>query len=178
MSFAGGTGSTRFRSFALLRLIAAYSRALVGSYLVNAGFNQIYTMIDDASAVEPLRKVWRNGWGFGGMRRRLLARAADATQVHSIISVIEVTETRLSFRLSSVSASFVCKPTRFQHTRANMTTSQTPSSITERRLAIAHRLCEALVGQDPDRAITLCDSGGRVVTHHNPKLEQSSPETA
>jgi hypothetical protein len=64
----------------------------------NASFNQIYTMIADAGAVEPPRKVRRNGWGFGGMRRRLLARAADATQMHWITSVIEVTEARLSLR--------------------------------------------------------------------------------
>jgi hypothetical protein len=51
-----------------------------------------------------------------------------------------------------------------------MTISQTPSSITERRLAIAHRLYEALVGQDPDRAITLC---GSVVARHDPGTEQS-----
>jgi hypothetical protein len=61
-----------------------------------------------------------------------------------------------------------------------MTTSQTPSSVAERRLAIAHRLYEALVGQDPDRAITLCDTdtSGKVVTRHDPGLGQSSPETA
>ena len=33
------------------------------------------------AAVEPLRKVWCNGWGLGGMRRRLLPRAADATPI-------------------------------------------------------------------------------------------------
>jgi hypothetical protein len=56
--------------------------------------------------------------------------------------------------------------------------TQTPISVSERRLAIARRLYEALVDQDPDRAITLCDSSGRVVTHHYPQPEQSSPETA
>jgi hypothetical protein len=59
-----------------------------------------------------------------------------------------------------------------------MNTFQTPSSIAERRLAIAHRLYEALVSQDPDRAITLCDTSGKVVTRHDPGTEQSSPETA
>jgi hypothetical protein len=59
-----------------------------------------------------------------------------------------------------------------------MNTSQTPSSITERRLAIAHKLYEALVGQDPDRAIILCDTGGRVVARHDPRPEQDAPEIA
>jgi hypothetical protein len=44
--------------------------------------------------------------------------------------------------------------------------------------AIARTLYQALVDQDPDRAITLCDSSGRVVTHHYPQPEQSSPENA
>jgi hypothetical protein len=55
---------------------------------------------------------------------------------------------------------------------------QTPISVSERRLAIARRLYEALVDQDPNRAITLCDGQGRVVTHHYPRTEESSPETA
>ena len=53
-----------------------------------------------------------------------------------------------------------------------MPNSQIPSSITERRLAIAHRLYEALVGQDPDRAIILCNTSGKVVTRHDPRLER------
>jgi hypothetical protein len=59
-----------------------------------------------------------------------------------------------------------------------MTTSQTPISVSERRLAIARTLYQALVDQDPDRAITLCDCKGRVVTHHYPRPEEGSPETA
>jgi hypothetical protein len=59
-----------------------------------------------------------------------------------------------------------------------MTISQTPISVSERRLEIARRLYQALVDQDPDRAITLCDSRGKVVTHHYPRSEQSSSETA
>jgi hypothetical protein len=55
-----------------------------------------------------------------------------------------------------------------------MTISQTPSSVAERRLAIARRLYQALVAQDPDRAITLCDVGGGVVARHDPLPEQSS----
>ena len=52
-----------------------------------------------------------------------------------------------------------------QHPKGNMT--QTPISVSERRLAIARRLYEAPVDQDPG-AITLCDGKGRVVTHHYP----------
>jgi hypothetical protein len=44
-----------------------------------------------------------------------------------------------------------------------MTVSQTPSSLAERRLAIARRLYSALLAQQPDRMFTLCDSQGRVV---------------
>jgi hypothetical protein len=59
-----------------------------------------------------------------------------------------------------------------------MTISQTPSSVTERRLKIARRLYQALVAQDPDRVITLCDSSGRVVARHDPRPEQGDPEIA
>jgi hypothetical protein len=61
--------------------------------------------------------------------------------------------------------------------KGDMTISQTPISVCERRLAIARRLYEALVGQDPDRAITLCDSSGRVVVHHYPRPEQGPSDT-
>jgi hypothetical protein len=59
-----------------------------------------------------------------------------------------------------------------------MTIPRTPISVSERRLDIARRLYQALVEHDPDSAITLCDSSGRVVTHHYPRPEQSSSETA
>jgi hypothetical protein len=59
-----------------------------------------------------------------------------------------------------------------------MTVPQTPRSLVERRLAIARRLYQALVAQDPDRVITLCDSGGRVVARHDPRPEQDAPEIA
>jgi hypothetical protein len=55
-----------------------------------------------------------------------------------------------------------------------MTISQTPSSVAERRLAIARRLYHTLVAQDPDRVITLRDDSGRVVARHDPRPEQSS----
>ena len=61
--------------------------------------------------------------------------------------------------------------------KGNMTVSQTPSSAAERRLAIARRLFnQALVAQDPDRLITLCDSGGGVVARHDPRPEQDVPD--
>jgi hypothetical protein len=53
-----------------------------------------------------------------------------------------------------------------------MTVSQTPSCFAERRLAIARRLCQALVAQDPDPVITLCDGSGRLVARYNPRPEQ------
>jgi hypothetical protein len=59
-----------------------------------------------------------------------------------------------------------------------MTISQTPISVSERRLAIARTLYQALVDQEPDRAITLCDGKGRVVKHHYPRPEENSPEIA
>jgi hypothetical protein len=63
-----------------------------------------------------------------------------------------------------------------------MTVSHTPSSAAERkradRLEIARRLYQALVAQDPDRVITLCDGGGRVVARHDPRPEQDAPEIA
>jgi hypothetical protein len=59
-----------------------------------------------------------------------------------------------------------------------MTVSQTPSSAAERRLAIARRLYQALVAEDPDRVITLCDGAGRVVARHDPRPEEDVPEIA
>ena len=59
-----------------------------------------------------------------------------------------------------------------------MTTSQTPSSVAERRRAIARRLYSALVAQDPDRAITLRDERGGLIARHDPRREQGDPEIA
>jgi len=56
-----------------------------------------------------------------------------------------------------------------------MTDPQPPSSKSERRLAIARRLHQALVAQNPHRVITLCDGEGDVVAHHEPLPELSSP---
>ena len=43
-----------------------------------------------------------------------------------------------------------------QHPEGSMTVSETPSSVAERRLAIARRLYEALITQDRNKAITRC----------------------
>ena len=59
-----------------------------------------------------------------------------------------------------------------------MTVSQTPSSVAERRLAIARRLYQAMVAQDPNRVITLCDGSGRLLARHDPRPEQGDPEIA
>jgi hypothetical protein len=44
------------------------------------------------------------------------------------------------------------------------------------RLDIAHRLYQALIAQDPNRAITLCDGEGRVVARNHPKPARRSPD--
>jgi hypothetical protein len=71
-----------------------------------------------------------------------------------------------------------------------MTVSQTPSSVAasdrslsaadrkRRRHKVARRLYEALVAQDPNRAITLCDEAGNVVARHDPPPEHDAPEIA
>jgi len=58
-----------------------------------------------------------------------------------------------------------------------MTASQKPTnSIAERRLVIARRLYSALLAQDPNRAITLCDASGMVVARHDPLPGQDDPQ--
>jgi hypothetical protein len=47
-----------------------------------------------------------------------------------------------------------------------------------RRHKIARRLYEALVAQDPNRAITLCDEAGNVLARHEPLPEHDAPEIA
>ena len=63
-----------------------------------------------------------------------------------------------------------------KHPEGNMTISQTPSSVAERRLAIARRLFRAMVAKDPTNCSTLCDSWGEVVARHNPRPEQGAPD--
>jgi hypothetical protein len=45
------------------------------------------------------------------------------------------------------------------------------SSVAEHRLAVARRLYQALVAQNPDRVIILRDSSGRVVARDDPRPE-------
>jgi hypothetical protein len=45
------------------------------------------------------------------------------------------------------------------------------------RLEIARRLYQALVAQDPNRVIILCDSTGKVLARHD-RQERSDPEIA
>jgi hypothetical protein len=52
-----------------------------------------------------------------------------------------------------------------------MTAFEIPNAVQRkraRRLETAHRLYQALVAQDPNRTITLCDEAGRVVARHDP----------
>jgi hypothetical protein len=46
------------------------------------------------------------------------------------------------------------------------------------RLDLAQRLYQALVAQDPNRAITLCDGEGRLVARHYPRPAEHNPEIA
>ena len=48
----------------------------------------------------------------------------------------------------------------------------------EERLDFAHRLYQALIAQDPNRAITLCDGEGRLVARHHPKPEQRAEKAS
>ena len=64
-----------------------------------------------------------------------------------------------------------------QHPKGKLT-SETPSSVAERRLAIARRLYSALVAQNPDRKITLSDAGGTLIARHDPRSEESTLDNA
>jgi hypothetical protein len=63
-----------------------------------------------------------------------------------------------------------------------MTASHTPNSTDERkraeRLDVARTVHQALVVQDADRVITLCDERGRLIARHDPRPEQGDPEIA
>jgi hypothetical protein len=75
-------------------------------------------------------------------------------------------------RLAKLSASLFLKSTRTQPPKGNMIKSQ--KTTAERRLDIARRLHQALVAQNPDRAITLCDGDGRVLVFHDPRPERGN----
>jgi hypothetical protein len=57
-----------------------------------------------------------------------------------------------------------------------MTASHTPNSTAERkraeRLDVARTVHQALIAQDADRVITLCDERGRLIARHDPRPEQ------
>jgi hypothetical protein len=63
-------------------------------------------------------------------------------------------------------------PRTYGFRREQMSISYTRDIDPERRrterLDIAHRLYQALIAQDPNRAITLCDGEGRAVARHYP----------
>jgi hypothetical protein len=60
-----------------------------------------------------------------------------------------------------------------------MAGSDTPAEQRrKRRPEIARRLYEALVAQDPNRLITLCDGAGNVLARHDPLPEHDAPEIA
>ena len=52
------------------------------------------------------------------------------------------------------------------------------SDANDRRLKIARTVYDALVAQDPDRHITLCDEAGNVLARHDPLSEHDAPEIA
>ena len=62
-----------------------------------------------------------------------------------------------------------------------MTSSDTETSAAvkrKRRHKVARRLYEALVAQDPNRAITLRDGRGKVVARHDLRAGRDDPEIA
>jgi hypothetical protein len=72
-------------------------------------------------------------------------------------------------------------PLRAQQRGSNMPTSEI-SNAEERKRArrhkVARRLYEALMAQNPNRGITLCDESGKVVARHDPVPEHDAPEIA
>ena len=62
-----------------------------------------------------------------------------------------------------------------------MTASDKPNSAAEQkspeRLGVARTAYDALVKQDADRVITLCDVRGKLIARHDPRSEDA-PEIA
>jgi hypothetical protein len=113
------------------------------------------------------------------MRRRYgIVVLSSCTEIAAIGPIIPETLSCDRGHLARRSPGLACSCPYPQHPKGNMTASQTPSSNMERRLAIARRLHEALVAQNPDRSITLCDGGGEVVAHHDPQRATKGPVTA
>jgi hypothetical protein len=59
---------------------------------------------------------------------------------------------------------------------AEMSTHRSDIDADHKRLDIARRLYEALVAQYPDRLITLCDGGGRVLARSEPRRKEDAAE--
>jgi hypothetical protein len=59
-----------------------------------------------------------------------------------------------------------------------MSTHTPGSNDDQKRLEIARRLYQALVAQDPDRLIVLCDAGGCVLAHNERRPKEDAVEKA
>ena len=67
------------------------------------------------------------------------------------------------------------------HTTSSVAASDQSLSAADRkrrRHKVARQLYEALVAQDPNRAITLCDEAGNVLARHDPLPEHDAPKIA
>ena len=64
----------------------------------------------------------------------------------------------------------------------NMTASDPPNSAAEQkraeRLDVARTVHQALVAQDADRVITLCDERGRLIARHDLRPEEGTEQSA
>jgi hypothetical protein len=62
----------------------------------------------------------------------------------------------------------------------NMTASNKPNSAAEQksaeRLDVARTAYDALVKQDADRVITLCDVRGKLIARHDPRPQQDDSD--
>jgi hypothetical protein len=77
------------------------------------------------------------------------------------------------------------KPLRHHYAGANpqgavgrMSTHTPGSNDDQKRLDIARRLYQALVAQDPDRLITLCDGSGLVLARNERRRNEDAAEKA
>jgi len=59
-----------------------------------------------------------------------------------------------------------------------MSTHSSGIDADRKRLDIARTLYKALVAQDPDRLIMLCDGRGRVLAHNERRPKEDATETA
>jgi hypothetical protein len=61
---------------------------------------------------------------------------------------------------------------------AEMSTDTSNIDVDYKRLNIARRLYKALVAQNPDRLITLCDASGRVLAQSERRPKEDAAEKA